>query len=153
MNDSITIHKAEKENLNDILEIENLCFDVDKFNKRQFTYLLSKAIFYVAKEAHKIVGYMILLTSVRSKKLRLYSIAVHPDARGKSVGQVLLHKAFELGDTLQRNCITLEVRETNTAAIHLYKKNGFIREGTKYQYYVDGANAAIMHYYLRNKAE
>ena len=40
--------------------------------------------------------------------------------------------------------ITLEVKVTNTPAIRLYMKNGFIPVGVKPAYYHDGSDAIYM---------
>ena len=40
--------------------------------------------------------------------------------------------------------ITLEVKESNTPAIKLYMKNGFIPVGVKPNYYHDGSDAIYM---------
>lgn len=150
MDDQITIRKATLSDLTDILDIESRCFDADRFSKRQFTYLLTHTIFQLAISHQKLFGYYILLRTSRSKKTRLYSIAVHPDARGRNIGHVLMEDVIQKATALHSNCITLEVRENNTQAIHLYKKNGFIEQGIKANYYADGANALIMHKYLIN---
>ena len=81
MGKEIRIVKAEKEDLHQIMEIEALSFQEEKFNRRQFLYLLSHSLCYVAKSENKVCAYVILLQSVRIHQLRLYSIAVHPDAR------------------------------------------------------------------------
>lgn len=146
MNTQVNIRKAEKSDLDDILRIETLCFETDKFNKRQFVYLLSKSIFLVAEIKGKAVGYIILLETKRSKNLRLYSIAVHPEAQGKQIGQHLIDHAIQLAKSLNKQGINLEVRETNQAAIKLYKRNGFDFFGIKPAYYADGAHAALMKY-------
>lgn len=146
MNTQINIRKAEKSDINDILLIEALCFETDKFNKRQFMYLLSKSIFFVAKIKDKTVGYIILLETKRSKNLRLYSIAVHPEAQGKQIGQHLIDYAIQLAKSMNKQGINLEVRETNQTAIKLYKRNGFSFFGIKPAYYADGAHASLMKY-------
>lgn len=40
--------------------------------------------------------------------------------------------------------ITLEVRENNTAAIHLYEKNGFMEVTKRKGYYSNGEDAYLM---------
>ncbi|MDD3281033.1 MAG: ribosomal protein S18-alanine N-acetyltransferase [Bacteroidales bacterium] len=151
MNINLVIRKAVVSDINDILQIEHASFQVDCFSKGQFKYLLSHAIFYVAENNKKILGYYILLTKRRSKKVRLYSIAVHPNARGKNVGQVLMYHLLNIAKEMHYPCVSLEVRENNSQAIQLYKKFGFVENGIKTNYYIDGANALIMHCYLNEK--
>lgn len=150
MNINVEIRKALISDLKEIVEIEYASFDMDGFSKRQFKYLLMHAIFYIAENDKQILGYYILLKKKRSKKIRLYSIAVHPIARGKNVGQVLMHHLLTIAKEMHYPCVSLEVRENNSQAIQLYKKFGFVENGIKTNYYIDGANALIMHCYLNN---
>ncbi|MDD2622506.1 MAG: N-acetyltransferase [Bacteroidales bacterium] len=144
MHSQLLFRKADKKDIEKIIHIERLCFDVDAFNKRQFLYLLSHNYFYVAELKNEILAYIILLDSKRAKSLRLYSIAVHPHARGMQIGQHLLDHAFKLAKSLHKEGMHLEVRDTNLSAIQFYKKNGFSFSGSKPAYYADGATATIM---------
>src|SRR3989454_10310101 len=72
----------------------------------------------------------------------LISIAVRPDSRRKRLGEALL---VELEKRLSKERpLTLEVRQSNLAAIHLYSKRGFTKTGLAEGYYGDGENAIIM---------
>ncbi|HQB20359.1 MAG TPA: ribosomal protein S18-alanine N-acetyltransferase [Bacteroidales bacterium] len=146
MGKEIRIVKAEKEDLHQIMEIEALSFQEEKFNRRQFLYLLSHSLCYVAKSENKVCAYVVLLQSVRIYQLRLYSIAVHPDARKKNIGKLLLQKAFSLVVDLQKRGIYLEVKKSNKEAISFYTKNGFTYSGEKKSYYPDGSDAWVMRY-------
>lgn len=145
MNIDFEIRKAVLSDLKEIVELENASFEMDSFSKRQFNYLLFHSIFYIAEKNRQILGYYILLTRKQSKKARLYSIAVHPSARGKNVGQALMHHLINVAKEMHYPYISLEVRENNVKAIQLYKKFGFLEKGIKPNYYVDGANALIMY--------
>ena len=69
-----------------IMEIEQICFDLDSFSKRQFAYLISQAkgYFYVAEYQQRVGGYFSALINQRACSLRIYSIAIHPDFAGGS---------------------------------------------------------------------
>lgn len=140
------IRKATENDLNGIIEIEKLSFREEGFHSRQFKYLLSKSLFFVAVSENKVLGYIILLQSVRIAKIRLYSIAVHPEARKNHIGQDLLDYTFQIVKTLNKNGMYLEVRESNQSAIRFYEKNGFCIKGKKTSYYPDGENALVMHW-------
>ena len=62
---------------------------------------------------------------------------IHP---GKGVGSALMQAMIDLADKwLNLTCIELEVYTDNEPAIHLYKKFGFVTEGTHHQFaYRDG---------------
>ena len=75
---------------------------------------------------------------------KIYSIAVHPDYRGRGLGQVLMDQTIQTAGECKAAKITLEVKVTNTSAIGLYMKNGFIPAGIKPCYYHDGSDAIYM---------
>ena len=61
------------------------------------------------------------------------------------VGTALLNKVFSLKDELSLSFISLEVRESNLSAIHLYEKMGFETEGLRKNFYTNPSeNALIM---------
>ena len=68
--------------------------------------------------------------------LYIDNIAVFPSFRKMGVGdaivKALCKKAEELGEF-----ISLEVRASNTNAISLYEKNGFIKAGVRKNFYSD----------------
>src|SRR5712692_11099219 len=72
----------------------------------------------------------------------LISIAVRPDSRRKGLGEALL---VELEKRLSKERpLRLEVRQSNSAAIQLYSKRGFMKTGLAEGYYCDGENAITM---------
>ncbi|MBR1090071.1 GNAT family N-acetyltransferase [Bradyrhizobium manausense] len=54
-----------------------------------------------------------------------------PDFRGKGFGERLLRQAVQAADAFGFRRIELGVFATNTAAAALYRKVGFVEEGTK----------------------
>ena len=56
MHSQLLFRKADKKDIEKIIHIERLCFDVDAFNKRQFLYLLSHNYFYVAELKNEILS-------------------------------------------------------------------------------------------------
>ncbi len=53
------------------------------------------------------------------------NIAVHPDYRGQGIGKAMLQALILYCQQKQCSGMTLEVRESNGTAIHLYEKMGF----------------------------
>ena len=140
------IRKAELADIPAFLKIEQVCFQEDSFSKQQFVYLIvrSKGAFYVVQEEDRLIAYVSLLFHEGTRYLRVYSIAVHPDFRGKSLGQRLMEQTARVACEYKAEKITLEVKESNTPAIGLYMKNGFIPTGIKPHYYHDGSDAIYM---------
>ena len=93
----IIVRKAQQADIPAILEIEWECFREDSFSKEQFAYLISrsKGIFYVMMEADRVIAYVSLLFHGGTRYLRIYSIAVHPDYRGRELGQVLMDQTIQ----------------------------------------------------------
>lgn len=146
MEQTVYLRKANLRDIPAILEIEQECFREDSFSREQFAYLIgrSKGIFYVVVEQEQIIAYISLLLHAGTRYLRIYSIAVHPDFRGKGLGQALMDQTIRTADECKAAKITLEVKVTNAAAIALYMKNGFIPAGIKPCYYHDGSDAIYM---------
>lgn len=146
MQTDVNIRLATLSDLNDILRIENSSFDRDRFSRRQFGYLISKAngAFYVAVSERGLMGYISLLKRSGSEHLRIYSIAVHPDFRGQKIGQLLIDKAKTYATTCHLNQISLEVRTDNTDALKLYRSNGFEIRAVISEYYGDRSDAFKM---------
>ncbi len=72
------------------------------------------------------------------------NIAVDPDHRREGIASALLGDLYARVDDAQAR-YTLEVRQSNHAAIHLYEREGFRAAGLRRRYYQDnGEDAVIM---------
>lgn len=134
------IRPATPADLGEIVRIECECFGEEAFTRRQLRYLLTRArgTCYVACHGGAVVGYISLLTRRTAGNLRIYSVAVAPEARGSGIGQALLDRAAEYARKRKLREITLEVSIANTAALALYRKNGFGPVSRLAGYYHDG---------------
>lgn len=63
------------------------------------------------------------------------NIAVEPAARRRGVGEALVRGLIEHAQTIGGAFISLEVRPSNTAALHLYEKLGFSQAGRRKNFY------------------
>ena len=142
MEQTVHLRKANLRDIPAILEIEQECFREDSFSREQFAYLIgrSKGTFYVVVEQELIIAYISLLLHAGTHYLRKYSIAF----RGRKLGQLLMEQTIATAHDCKAAKITLEVKVTNTPAIRLYMKNGFIPVGVKPAYYHDGSDAIYM---------
>ncbi len=100
------------------------------------------ARYFVAESEGTILGYAGMWLVL--DEAHITNIAVHPLARRRGIGEALLRalmaEAYRLG--IER--ITLEVRDSNTAAQSLYEKLGFVRVGRRKGYYSDNNEDAII---------
>ncbi len=72
------------------------------------------------------------------------SIAVHPDFRGKGLGELLMLALMDVSIRLDARFVTLEVRVSNTVARALYEKLGFRQAGIRPRYYTDNNEDAVV---------
>ena len=130
----IEIVKMDESHVAGIAALEKLCFS-DPWSEASIATELQSRLSYwlVAVENGEIVGY-IGSQSVLGES-DMMNVAVHPDHRRKGIAESLVnclsHDLKERGNI----CLTLEVRDSNEAAIALYEKLGFVQIGLRKNYY------------------
>lgn len=92
----------------------------------------------------RVMGYMGFRNARPHPEAHISTIAVHPDWRGRGLGELLLLTAIEKIIRMRFSVITLEVRASNSAAQNLYRKYGFRYQGVHRGYYRDGEDALLM---------
>ncbi|AKU93219.1 GNAT family N-acetyltransferase [Vulgatibacter incomptus] len=99
--------------------------------------------FLVACAGDDVVGQLGLHASSRPRRLHVgeLGMGVRDDWQGRGVGTALLRAALDLADRwLQLRRIELQVYADNAAAIALYRRHGFVLEGTHRDFaFRDGA--------------
>ena len=80
-------------------------------------------------------------------ELNLLQIAVDSKYQQKGLGGTLLRDSIKLAKTYGTIGIYLEVRASNTPAIHLYRSYGFEQVGTRKNYYSTPAEDAFVFSY------
>ena len=133
----IIVRKAQQADIPAILEIEWECFREDSFSKEQFAYLISrsKGIFYVMMEADRVIAYVSLLFHGGTRYLRIYSIAVHPDYRGKGLSVALIDRSKQWCEETGACGLMLETEKTNDIGNVLYPRCGFEYNGLHNYYH------------------
>lgn len=126
-----------------IIQIEMEAFNEHNPYVYMNFYELNPEGFFVAEESGVIYGFVM---GYRCGELegRIFSLAVHRDQRGKGIGSRLLRRILQHFRSLNLQFAKLEVRESNTKAIELYKKMGFLECWYEPGYYSDGEDAAVM---------
>ncbi len=80
-----------------------------------------------------------------SKAGHVISIAVLPEYRRLGIASALLKNAMKiLKEVYDCSEVFLEVRVSNTPAINLYEKLGFMKVDRIKRYYIDGEDAYLM---------
>lgn len=141
----IELQKMSLEDIDQVCEIENLSFAVPWSRESFESELVNNnlARYIVAKAEGKVVAYggiWIILDEGH-----ITNIAVHPEFRGRRIGEKLVKEMIKRAKESKAERITLEVRASNVAARKLYKKLGFKDGGIRKGYYTDtGEDAVIM---------
>ncbi len=101
-----------------------------------------QALVIVADVEGRIVGYADVW--MIPGEFQLNNIAVVEEFRGNHLAENMLQVLIATSRELSLETITLEVRESNTAARRLYEKCGFAVVGERPGYYVDNGEKAIL---------
>lgn len=140
---SPVIRKAGLSDLDALVQIENQAFTIDRFSRRTFRYLLTRAnaVTVVFEIQTAVVAYCVLLFHTGTSLARVYSLAVLPAEQGKGIARRLM-KAIE-DEAVTHSCVALrlEVRTDSASAIHLYQQMGYRQIDTVEDYYEDGQSA------------
>lgn len=161
----VRLRRATLVDLERVLEIERFSFSAP-WPREYLAQHLGDDGFVVLEYEGQIVGYTVvgikipaflarlerrtwaLLTGQDPKEPppvgHILNIAVDPEFRRRGLGKRLLEYALDYCRHLGAEQVELEVRTSNTIAIQLYQKYGFvIRERVPY-YYSDGEDAFVM---------
>src|SRR5262245_36589140 len=105
------MRRADLSDLDDIMELELNCFGEEAFTRQQYYYLLSSphCEIFLHKEDSKLAGMIAATWRAGSTALRIWSIAVAPEQRGKGIGALLLRKSMLMAKALRRRWLVLEV--------------------------------------------
>lgn len=72
------------------------------------------------------------------------TIAMHPDYRGRGLGEFMLVSLIDIAYNIGAKWVTLEVRVSNHSAQNLYRKYGFREAGVRHRYYSDNQEDALI---------
>jgi predicted N-acetyltransferase YhbS len=76
-------------------------------------------------------------------------LATKDTFRGKGIATTLVSKAIDLMIEKDADEVALETEETNTAAMKLYERLGFLRSKKLHRYYLNGNSAYRLLLYLK----
>lgn len=141
-NNIVTISKMNLYHLDSIKN--NLSEDFDDFwnyNILKSELENKNSTYFVLKINEEIIGFIGIFIVIDTADVT--NIVIKKQHRGNHFSSMLLTHAINYCKT--KNCIqlNLEVNSSNTIAIHLYEKNGFIQTGLRKKYYKN--NDAILY--------
>ena len=138
---TITLRQAQAGDLDALVRLEQLAFEGDRFSRRQLWHLLNRAnalTLLAEDEQGRLLAYGVLLFRRSSRRVRLYSFCVHPEARGAGLGRQLLQELEARARQRGGERLGLEVRVDNRVALKLYRRMGFRLVRWLADYYADG---------------
>ena len=100
------------------------------------------AHYIVAEEDDKIIGSCGLRNIVGEGEIT--NVVMRPEYRNKGIGLNMLCKLMKDGEQMGVEAFTLEVRESNAPAIHVYEKIGFRAEGMRKNFYEKPCEDAVI---------
>ncbi|AMO95757.1 ribosomal-protein-alanine acetyltransferase [Collimonas fungivorans] len=89
---------------------------------------------WVLRDAEQVLlGYFFMMQAL--DEAHLLNISVRDDVQRQGIGKLLLDQVCSLARRLQMQSVLLEVRPSNTRAIAIYQRYGFVEIGRRRDYY------------------
>jgi len=138
------IQKMDTKHIDDILQIEELCYGAHHWSKDSFLTELNNKIssYRCVVINNRCIGYMGIWKI--TDEAHVTNLSVHPDFQNQKFAHRLLLDALDECYREKIKYITLEVRATNKKAIGLYEKFGFKSLGLRKKYYQDNNEDALI---------
>ena len=140
----IIVRKMQPEDLLQVCEIEKDNFSLP-WSEKSFLESMERddTLFLVALDREEVAGYLGCYCVAGEGEIT--NVAVKSSYRRQGIGGKLLETLYEEAKALQTYEFFLEVRESNEAAIGLYSRQGFVKEGVRKNFYEQPVeNAVIM---------
>jgi ribosomal-protein-alanine N-acetyltransferase len=97
---------------------------------------------WIVEQDDKVIAMMVAWLIV--DEIHIASIATHPDFRKQGIGEHLLAHTLQFAKEEGALTSFLEVRESNDAALNMYRKFGYVESGRREGYYADNGESAIL---------
>lgn len=140
----VTVRRMNENDIDKVTEVERASYltpwDFGTF--KQEVNENPYANYFVIEEDQRVFGYCGVWVII--DEAHVTNVAIHPDYRGQGYGEQLFRYACE--EAIEKGAIqlSLEVRVSNTAAQHLYRKFGLVPGGIRKHYYSDNGEDALV---------
>ncbi len=146
---NLEIVKMSPAHVPEIARLEAECFSQPWSENALSAELENDNSHFLAAVSDRLLGY--IGVQEICGEAYITNVAVFGECRKSGVGRALLKSACEGAQS--RNCefITLEVRESNFAAISLYESEGFKKAGLRKNFYSDPTENGLIYtkYFVR----
>lgn len=135
---------ADAAHVPEIEKLEKECFSMPWTAEQIHSQLSDDSHVFLAALDFKgrVLGYIGLMFVLDEGYIS--NVAVAPDARGNGIAKALISELKQRAKSRELAFLTLEVRESNTAARTLYSVCGFTPVGIRKNYYALPTEAAIL---------
>ncbi len=141
---SVLLRKMTLDDLEQVVAIDQISFSLP-WPPRSFRFELTDnpaSRCWVAELDGRVVGMLVAWLIV--DEIHIATIAAHPGFRKQGIGEKLLSHTLQSAKDEGAVSSFLEVRESNTAALELYRKFGYVEDGRREGYYKDNGESAIL---------
>jgi len=141
---SVILRKMTLDDVEQVAAIDKMSFSLP-WPTSSFHYELTDnpaSRCWVAESDGRIAAMLVAWFIV--EEIHIATIATHPDFRKQGIGEKLL--LFTLKSAKDEGAVGsfLEVRESNEAALMMYRKFGYVESGRREGYYKDNGEDAIL---------
>lgn len=144
MNDEIVFRRMTLRDIDRVLGIERASFTAP-WSRNAFVGELTEnhfARYLVMMNGDLMIGYGGMWVII--DEAHVTNVAVHPEFRGRKLGERLLRRLMAEALAEGASRMTLEVRVSNYRALALYRKLGFRDVGVRRGYYTDNKEDALI---------
>ncbi|MGI6167659.1 MAG: ribosomal protein S18-alanine N-acetyltransferase [Eubacteriales bacterium] len=130
------------EHIQQAAQIETLCFS-DPWSNAGLEFLTGEmAVSFACMVDGRLAAYAGMLCVLDEGQI--LNVATHPNYRRRGYARALLGALIGYADSHGIVTLSLEVRESNTPAISLYRSAGFVTVGYRPRYYHKPVEAAVI---------
>ena len=130
--DGARMRRGRPHDLDAVLALDGLAFDqfwrFDDVGLEDARRATPRSRFRVATVGDRVVGYHV--TGISGRLGYLQRLAVHPDAQGRGIGTALVGDALVWSARRRCASVLVNTQESNTGALRLYHRLGFVDEPT-----------------------
>lgn len=144
MQEPLVIRKGVRSDVDGLCAIERACFSVPWSREALLSDMTDNpnAMYFVAELSGEIIGYAGVWKIM--DECHINNVGVLPRFRNRKIGKTIMKTLLDITESQGIKSHTLEVRESNKAAISMYEKLGFQSVGKRTGYYEDSGEAAII---------
>lgn len=143
------IVNAELRHIEQFEQIEQACFSMPWTREQLESQLPDSChVFIAAESGEAVLGYVGMMYIIDEGYIS--NVAVAPEYRRQGIADALIDELMGRAAALNLAFVTLEARQSNSPAIALYKKHGFVPVGVRKNYYeLPKEDAVLMTKFLK----